>query len=143
MGQINLGRVLLGGLVAGVVINVGEFLLNGVILADAMEAMYETMGIEEPGGGAMVVWVILGFVMGIALVWLYAAIRPRFGPGPRTAAVAGACAWVFAYLVPMVGFTAMGVWALDASLIIALVWGLVEFVLAGMAGGWPYREGAA
>lgn len=143
MGQINLGRVLLGGLVAGVVINVGEFLLNGVILADAMEAMYETMGTEEPGGTAMVVWVILGFVMGIALVWLYAAIRPRFGPGPRTAAIAGAGAWIFAYLVPVVGFATMGLWDFNATLVLMLVWGLVEFMLAGMAGGWPYQEGAA
>jgi len=32
MGKINLGRVILGGLVAGVIINVAEGVLNGVIL---------------------------------------------------------------------------------------------------------------
>ena len=30
---MNYGRVILGGLVAGLVLNIGEFLLNGVILA--------------------------------------------------------------------------------------------------------------
>lgn len=27
-------------------------------------------------------------------MWLYAAIRPRYGPGPKTAAVAGFAWWV-------------------------------------------------
>jgi hypothetical protein len=37
MGNINIGRVILGGLVAGLVLNVGEFLLNGIVLADQMK----------------------------------------------------------------------------------------------------------
>jgi hypothetical protein len=36
MKKINMGRVLLGGLIAGVVLNIGEFLLNGVVLAKSM-----------------------------------------------------------------------------------------------------------
>ena len=32
--------------------------------------------------------------MGIGLIWLYAAIRPRYGPGPRTAAIAGFVMWL-------------------------------------------------
>lgn len=40
MGKINIGRVLLGGLAAGLVMNIGEFLLNAVVLAkDLEEAM--------------------------------------------------------------------------------------------------------
>jgi hypothetical protein len=27
------------------------------------------------------------------IMWLYAAIRPRYGPGPKTAAVAGFALW--------------------------------------------------
>ena len=33
---MNYGRVILGGLVAGLVLNIGEFVLNGVILHTAM-----------------------------------------------------------------------------------------------------------
>ncbi|HEY3125318.1 MAG TPA: hypothetical protein VGK70_14805 [Thermoanaerobaculia bacterium] len=36
MGQINWGRVFLGGLLAGVVINVGEFLFHAVLFKDQM-----------------------------------------------------------------------------------------------------------
>ena len=35
MGKINFMRVLLGGLLAGVVINIGEGVLNEAILGDA------------------------------------------------------------------------------------------------------------
>src|SRR5712691_5631989 len=38
MGKINWNRVILGGLVAGVIINIFEFVLNGLILAKDMEA---------------------------------------------------------------------------------------------------------
>jgi hypothetical protein len=33
-----------------------------------------------------------GFLIGIFAIWLYAAIRPRHGPGPKTAVCAGASA---------------------------------------------------
>ena len=38
MKGINFGRVILGGLVAGVLINVSEFVLNNVVLKADMEA---------------------------------------------------------------------------------------------------------
>ena len=36
MSRINLGRVAIGGLLAGFIINVGEFILNGVLLEEDM-----------------------------------------------------------------------------------------------------------
>jgi hypothetical protein len=48
---------------------------------------------------ALVVWILWGFVYGILCVWLYAGIRPRFGPGPGTAAKAGFVAWLLAGLL--------------------------------------------
>ena len=36
--------------------------------------------------------------MGLLLVWLYAAIRPRFGPGPRTATYAALVVWVCGFI---------------------------------------------
>src|ERR1022692_4260888 len=40
---------------------------------------------------------VWGFAAGIIAVWLYAAMRPRFGPGPRTAIRAGAAVWLLAH----------------------------------------------
>ena len=44
--------------------------------------------------GGAAAQVLLFVVMGIGLIWLYAAIRPRYGPGPRTAAIAGFVMWL-------------------------------------------------
>ncbi|MBW3660918.1 MAG: diaminopimelate decarboxylase, partial [Gemmatimonadetes bacterium] len=38
MGTIDRGRVILGGLVAGVVLNVGEYVLNGLLLRERWDA---------------------------------------------------------------------------------------------------------
>ena len=38
MGRINVGRVMLGGMLAGLVVNVSETILNVVVVASSMEA---------------------------------------------------------------------------------------------------------
>ena len=39
--KINFGRVLLGGLVAGFILNVGEWVLNGIVLAKDMQEFFK------------------------------------------------------------------------------------------------------
>jgi hypothetical protein len=77
MGKINWNRVILGGLVAGVIINIFEYVLNGVILAKDMEAATSALG-RQVGGSALAMFTVWGFLVGIFAVWLYAAIRPRY-----------------------------------------------------------------
>jgi hypothetical protein len=89
----------------------------------------------------MIVYVVMVFVLGIAIVWLYAAIRPRFGPGPKTAALTGLIVWFLIWLWSFGGAAMWGFFPGDLVLIIVF-WGLVEVVLAALAGGWLYREAA-
>lgn len=140
MGKINWGRVILGGLLAGVVINVFEFVLHGVILEEQWEAAMAALGrTMEESAGMMAIYIILGFLIGIFAVWLYAAVRPRFGPGPKTAACAGFAAWFGAYLLPTLGYMPMGLFPNDLMLIAVAV-GLVEVIVATVVGAWPYKE---
>ncbi|MGQ9634285.1 MAG: hypothetical protein ACUVXB_08555 [Bryobacteraceae bacterium] len=75
-----------GGLLAGVVINLSEWFWNGVVFAkevqDAMASLNRSQAME---GSAVVVYVLWGFLVGILALWGYAAVRPRFGAGPKTA----------------------------------------------------------
>ncbi len=87
MSRINMARVLLGGLAAGLLINIGEYLLHDVVLAEEIRATMAGFNLPAPGGGAIAVFVFLGFGVGITAVWLYAAIRPRYGDGPRRRSV--------------------------------------------------------
>lgn len=141
MGKINTGRLILGGIVAGILVNVSETVLNAVVLNDrwaaAMKALGKPMTAMDPS--AMVVWIIWGFAYGILCVWLYTAIRPRFGPGAGTAAKAGFVAWLLAGLLSQVGMANMGI--VPTSLITTTcVWTLVESILVTIVGAWLYKE---
>ena len=140
MNKINVGRVLLGGLVAGVVLNIGEFLLNGVILAKEMEADFSRLNLpKQPMTNFYVIATVATFILGIAIVYLYAAIRPRFGAGVKTAVCAGLIAWFFVYVY--VGAIYNGLGIVSTSLTVkGIVWGLFEYAIAAAAGAWLYKE---
>lgn len=142
MAKMNLGRVLLGGIVAGIVIDAWEGVMRGVLLqdraADAMAAIGRTANVSVRQIVALDVW---GLAVGIFTVLLYAAIRPRFGAGPKTAIFAGIMIWalVFALGIMPVVFLHL----LPVSLSAITVCGeLVMMILGGLAGGALYKEAA-
>ncbi len=139
IGRINLLRVLVGGLVAGLIIVVGEYILNVIILGAEFAAWRERCGVGALTTGQLAVGVIITIVFGIMLIWIYAAIRPRFGPGPKTAVIAGLTFWSIAYLLFLASLWGSGfVTAHFAT--VSIVWGLFEAPIAAVAGGWLYRE---
>jgi hypothetical protein len=137
---MSVGRVIGAGLVAGLVLNIGEYLLNAVILAEDWEAAAEAVGVPPMTGAEIGVLVLLGFVIGIALVWLYAAIRPRFGPGAKTAAIAGIFTW-FLLAIPPYVWNALNPVYPSRLMMIGAVWAFFEYLIAAMVGGWLYKEG--
>ena len=125
MGQINTGRVILGGLVAGLVINIGETILNIPILGAESDAALQALGLEPFGGSVIAVFVAMGFLLGLLTVWLYAAMRPRFGPGPKTAVIAGLVVWVLGVVLASIGYGMLGLFPVRLLVIVA-VWDLFE-----------------
>ena len=139
MGKINVGRVILGGLLAGLIVNIGETILNLVVLASEMEAITTARNVPPVGGSAIAGFVIMCFGLGIAMVFLYAAFRPRFGPGPKTAAIVGVVVWVVTYAWSNVGDALMQLIP-TGVMATALIWGFFESVLASVAGAAVYKE---
>ncbi len=140
MASINTGRVLLGGLLAGVIVNVGEYVCNEVLFGDRIRAAMAEHGMTMPTGGAVIaIWLVWGLLLGLTAVWVYAAIRPRFGAGPKTAAIAGLTVWVPGSLLASLGMWNIGFAPRDVAAGVAL-WGLVEYVVATIAGAWLYKE---
>src|SRR2546427_13205736 len=133
MGKINWSRVVLGGLLAGVVLNVIDWVVYGKLLAADFNAAMQALG-KGPMTGSMIIWFgIFDFLFGIFLVWLYAAIRPRFGAGPRTAVLAGFAIWVLYGLLHAMGEAPMGLFP-QRPYVIGGTWGLVEDGLAAGVG---------
>ena len=139
MGSINMKGVVIGGLLAGLIINISETILNVPVLGADMEAAMKALNLPPVGGGAISGFVVGGFGLGVLLVWLYAAIRPRFGAGPKTATTTAVAVWLLAYVWPALGMGLTGVMPLRL-LTIATIWGLAEVVVAALAGGWFYKE---
>jgi hypothetical protein len=83
------GRVVFSAIAAGLVINVVETIVNMFITAHTMEDLLAAMNLEPLGGAAMGGFVVLAFGLGFLTVWTCAAIRPRYGPGPKTALAGG------------------------------------------------------
>ena len=106
MSQINTGRVIVGGLLAGVVMNASEAALHGGMLGQD-----------------------------------YAAMRPRFGPGPRTAIYAGLAVWVLSHVWSGIYLGSGFAGLIPARMaFLPIAWGLVEAPLGTLVGAWVYRE---
>jgi len=139
MSSLNWSRIFLGGLAAGLVMNIIDWFTNGVLLQNQwmqeMQTLKPGMATAETG---MIGWIIVDFLLGIVLVWLYAAIRPRFGAGAGTAVRAGIALWVVATAISA-SLAFMGLYS--ASLVAAsCLGGLVSTLVGAWVGGYLYRE---
>jgi hypothetical protein len=140
--KLNTSRILAGGAIAGLLMNVGEAALHGGVLGADAERLYSSLNVPPPAPPANVP-ILIGatFLIGFVAIWLYAAIRPRFGPGPRTAVIAGVAVWILSHVWSGVylahGFA--GIIPLKLAWL-PVIWGLFEAVLATLAGAALYRE---
>src|SRR5215467_2978754 len=94
MSKIRWVRVIAGGIVAGILVNVLQAPLDLLMRSEWQEAM---KNMKQPGPAVFALHILWSFVIGIATIWLYAAIRPRYGPGWVTALRAGFAVWLFVH----------------------------------------------
>lgn len=141
MGGINTGRWLAGGLAAGIVVWLLEGAASMLYMGD-MEAALRAMGLSmEMSAPIWALTVVMSLITGLALVFFYAAARPRFGPGPKTAAIVAVGLWASGVLLSLLGYYMIGMYPTQMLVTWGVV-GLVEMIIAGMVGGWVYRESA-
>ena len=134
MPKINVVHVIGGGILAGLIINVFGMVTWVMILANDFQRQ---IGKEPPSSANMVFW-FWGFLLGIIAVWLYASIRAHYGPGAKTAIMAGSMTWLLSVFMPNCAVWALGIFG--GSLVAkASALGLVELILATLAGAWIYK----
>jgi hypothetical protein len=140
MGKINMGRVIIAGLVAGIVADILGFLVDGMLLAPRWADGMTRLGHGNFSSSAWIWFNVLGLVSGIALIWIYAAIRPRFGAGVKTAICAGIVFWIVGSLLP--NLSIMWVAGLFSRHLTAMTTAgnLVETLAAAIAGAALYKE---
>ncbi len=140
--SINNSRVVVGGLAAGVVANIVGYVGYGIFLGPRFDAEAAAVAPALAGrgmtGSAVIANVGSQFAIGILLVWIYAAMRPRFGPGMRTAINAALVVWLCAILFHL-DWLVVGLMTATTYLLAVAV-GLVQLVSAAAVGGMLYRE---
>lgn len=139
MAGINVGRVIVGGLVAGLVANVFDFVITSYLLATDLAEMMARLNLSATAVESSVwVFVVVDFIWGLLLVFTYAAMRPRFGPGPRTAVISGLVLWLALSLLEA-QMIAIGISTLPFYVKGAVLY-LVSAIVSSLAGSSLYKE---
>jgi len=136
---MNVKKYLIAALAVGVVVNVFDFVVQGMIL---QKAYYSTLtGLFRPEEELSMPWLIIGdFVAAFVLVFVYDRVYGSFSGGAKGGATYGLYAgilvnfptWIFAHLI-FVGFPYALSW-------IWTILGVVWAVIAGAVAGALYKK---
>lgn len=129
-------RLVLCGLVAGMIWHVVSVLL---LLALAPDLMPSLRSAAPYGALSGFFFYAIDLAMGMWAIWLYSAIAPRYGDGPRTAAIAGFSWWLIKTLQSS-KLLGLGFVHLGASMLPLGAATLLAAVVATAVGAWMYHR---
>jgi hypothetical protein len=143
MNKIKVNQLLLAGLVTLLVFIFVEFVLESLIFSQLcgrwIEDWYSKLSLNAWGTSNIILNIVIALVNCTLLTWLYAALRPMFGVGSRTALAASAFAFLFRSAFAFNGVN-LGIYPLRIALI-ELGYQLVELPIAILAGARVYEGG--
>jgi hypothetical protein len=135
--KVKIRRLILSGLLAGLILNLGDMYLNGLILADQWSKTMQLLNLEPISATAMFIFFLFDFLIGIGLIWLYLIFSLKYGRGYRSVFYAAFIVWTLVWF-----------WAYGANMILkiyppdivlpSLIWGFFEVGLAAITGSFLY-----
>jgi hypothetical protein len=139
--KINWGRFFIGGIIAAVICFITDGFLHEQLLGADWKALYDNLGATPPQHSATGVAYFAVFELGrgFIAIFLYATMRPFFGPGPKTAALAGIAAWVAFSITGPAQFIPLGFFS-NALWVKVGAFQLITSILATVAGAALYKE---
>jgi hypothetical protein len=143
MSNVNWGKFILGALIVAAICFVSDGFLHQRVVNEQWEAVIAALGatVPEHAGFSMVWFVVFEAGRGFLTMYVYVLLRPRLGPGVKTATWAGVVAWVAysltgpAQFIPL-GFYSVSLWAFVG------IYQLVFTIIAAIVGAAPYSEKA-
>jgi hypothetical protein len=143
MNRIRITRLIISGVITLLVFFVIEYIVEQFVgrylFATAIEQWAQVLTIQS--------WTTVNYVLNISIVlvsciivmWLYAALRPMFGVGTRTALITSGFVLTFIF-ASAINITNLGLYPLQITLIQLLYW-VLELPLAVVAGAFYYEAG--
>jgi len=143
MKKINMGRVLLAAFVASLGFIFAEIVLEGSVQLifgiNESELFREVFGMTPPSGTIYhIMNIVFLYIICVLIMWVYAAIRPRFRNHLHAALGTSMIFWLFYFLLS-VNFINIGMFPLKLSLL-SLGFNLVEIPTAIIIGSLVYKE---
>jgi len=142
--KINWTRLIVGGLIAAIICFASDGFMHEQLLGRDWEAVYSNLGITEPphNTSALLYFAIFELGRGFVSMLFYATMRTPFGPGPKTAVLAGIAAWVAFSLTGPAQFIPLGFFSNPLWLKVAALQ-LVTSIIATIAGAALYKDSAS
>lgn len=146
MSKINYARVILGGIIGGIISFALWWFFNGVLLFQLW--VVTTKALNPSGHHAasplvlLVCMLLIAIAANILTLWMYAVLRPRLGAGVRTAVFVSVFLWIFAFVLPNASWSTTGFFSRRLLLYNTLA-GLVLSVVGAVAGAALYKEAAS
>lgn len=139
MSGINVQRWMLGGLAAGILLWLLEGAASMIYMEDMAAVMAEHNLAMEMDSSGLILSLLVSLLVGFTAVFFYAAARPRFGPGPRTAVIVAVGLSMGGFLVSLLGYAMLGLFP-TRMLVMWGVIGFAEMIVITLAGAWVYKE---
>lgn len=143
MKPINVKRVLLGGLCAGIVVIIITFLTDTFVLLNKYEYFIGLGRIRKnPALPYLPISILVNLGLGLGFAWLYAAVRTQLTPGPKTAIILG---FVLGLMLGLPENFGAACWATIGKMIpfVHFVTTLIYSVLGTLIAGYLYQESPA
>lgn len=131
--KINIVRVVLGGIVTGIVLFVASGIVNGVILSQDFKNWSGEMGnLIHPlnFSVSLGLWLIMSTIRGIVSIWVYVGISRIYGAGPKSVLLTGILIWIVSKLAVAIDLTALGV--LTPQIVVGQLIGSLVAILLGI-----------
>lgn len=143
MRKINIRRVFLGGVLAGVVFIITELVVEGIVhlifKINEGELFRQTFThVILSGARYHIVNFLYLFSFCTFTLLIYAVIRPKFGAGPKTAIIAAMIVLITVFLF-VINHINMGIFPLKLCLM-STVLNIIEFPISIVAGASIYKE---
>lgn len=122
-----------GGLACGLIIVLGEAVLNLVLLADAWAAVFARFALPEPSALTAGQGLLKLLLLGVFTIWLANRLRHDSGSAHRSALAAGLIVWFLVWAWVQWGMLLAGYVTVEIAAL-TVAWGLFELPLAALAG---------
>lgn len=135
---MNTKIILKSGLIAGIIICISAITMVPVV-GDQMDLALAKFNLPPLSLSAMIFFLFVSLSLGVTLIWLYAALLPRFKQHKKTAIIAAIVLWFPGNCLPNLANVVYGFMPVGLT-IIGIIWGLGELLIAGLIGSLFFKE---